>query len=253
MDMHNFDFISTTWIIVISAVFVAGFVRGVTGFAQSLILAPILLLFIDSRSVVIINILLATLTNFVMLPFTWRSLEWRKLVPLSTASLLGLPLGAYIIQTTSPLTLKMLISWLVIVFAIPLAFGITIKLRRERLAATICGFLSGFLSTSTSINGPPVVLFMHNQNWRKDAIYATLNIYFLFLGISSLCLLTIFLGNIISEFLIGTAYMAPALLFGLALGRLTFTRINAEFFRLVSILVVIVAGIAGILSGFGIF
>ncbi len=251
--MYSFDFLSTTWILAASAAFFSGFIRGVSGFAQNLVLAPILLLFLDARAVVVICLLLSVLASFILLPWAWKGLEWSKLIPLIIASLLGIPLGAYIIKAVSPLTLKMFISWLVIAFAIPLAFGITLRLKREKLAAGSCGFVSGLLSSSTSLGGPPVVLFMHNQKWRKDTIYATLNVYFLVLGAASLGFLALFLENIGSEIYLGGAYMVPSMLLGLGIGRLIFSRINVRLFRFLSVLIVIAAGIAGVLSGLGVF
>ncbi len=193
--MPDFDFLSAVWILTLSVAFFAGFIRGVTGFAQNLVLVPILLLFLDAKSVVVISLLLSVIASIALLPWTWRSFDLKKILPLAAASLLGIPLGAYIIRIISPSTLKVFIGWLVIIFAVPLAFGITFRFRRERFVSGISGFISGFLSSSTSLGGPPVVLFMHSQNWPKSAIYSTLNIYFLFLSASSLGFLTIFLEN----------------------------------------------------------
>ena len=172
--MHNLDIFSLTWVFTICAVFIAAFIRGVTGFGLALILAPVLLLVLKPASVVVVNLLLGSLSNIVVLAYSIRNVN------------LGIPVGAWIITHIVPSTLKILIGGVTVFFAIILTLGFSKTFKREKIAGSIAGLLSGVLTSSTSLGGPPVVLFMHNQNWSNQTIHSGLAAYFLFTGFWSL-------------------------------------------------------------------
>ena len=246
------DIFSLSWVFALCAVFVAAFIRGLTGFGFALILAPILLLILSPTSVVVVNLLLGLLSNIVVLSYSFKNVNLKKISPMIISSLFGIPVGAWIISVTAPSALKILIGGVTVSFAIPLALGFSKTFTREKLASGICGFLSGVLTSSTSIGGPPVVLFMHSQNWQKDVIHPSLAAYFLLVCSWSLVILSVS-GLINAQMIVSAISLAPALLIGIGLGMIVFRRINTRYFRWFSMVIVICAGILGILSGLGAF
>ncbi|MFC1941924.1 TSUP family transporter [Chloroflexota bacterium] len=162
--METLDIFSLPWILVFCAVIFAAYVRGVVGFGFALVLAPIMLLILNPKSVVVVNLLLGLISSIMVLRYGFRNIYLKGIAPMAVSSLLGVPLGLWIITIIAPSTLKMLIGGATIIFAIPLAVGFTRTFLNERLACSISGFLSGILATSTSLGGPPVVLLMHNQS-----------------------------------------------------------------------------------------
>lgn len=250
--MQSLDIFSVPWVLAFCVVLFASFIRGVVGFGFVLILAPIMLLILNPKSVVVVNLLLGLLTNMLVLRYGFRNVYLKMLVPMAASSLLGIPLGIWIIKIIAPSTLKVLIGGVTVFFAIPLVLGFTKTFTKERLACSISGFLSGILSTSTSLGGPPVVMLMHNQNWRKEVIHSSLAAYYLFASSCSLIALSVS-GFINAQHVILAASLVPALLVGTSVGMVTFLRLNPRFFRGLSIVIIICAGILGILSGLGIF
>lgn len=250
--MHSLDIFSVPWFLALCAVFFAAFIRGMAGFGFALILAPIMFLILNPASVVVVNLFLGLFSNILILPYYLKKVNLKKILPMVTSSLLGIPLGAWIITVTAPSILKILIGGVIVSFAVPLALGFSKAFTREKLACGISGFLSGVLSSSTSLAGPPIVLFMYNQNWQKDVVYSSLAAYFLFACSGSLLALSIS-GLIDAQIIVSAASLAPALLIGVGLGMLAFRRINARYFRWLSMAIVICAGILGILSGIGAF
>ena len=249
--MQSLDVFSLSWVLSFCAVIFAAFIRGVAGFGFALTLAPILLLILNSKSIVAINLLLGAFSSIVILRSNYRNVNLRGIAPMALSSLLGIPLGIWLITIITPSTLKMLVGGVTVVFAIPLALGFTRVFARETVACSISGFLSGFLDASTSLGGPPVVLFMHNQNWRKQIIHASLAAYFLFCGVFSLIGLSAS-GFMNTQVLIFTASLVPAAFIGIGVGLVTFRRIDPRFFRGLSLAIIIGAGILGIISGSGI-
>jgi uncharacterized membrane protein YfcA len=242
---------SLPWVLASGTTFFACFISATTGFGQNLIMAPILLLILSPKSVVAVSVVLAFIGGLGLMPFCLGKQDVRKIIPIAIGSLLGIPVGTYIIVVIAPSSLKMLIGGLCVVLAIPLALGMSLNLRREKVAGGIVGFLGGFFTASTSMGGPPVVLYMHNQNWRKEMIRANLNLIFILMGgITGVSLY--FAGIVKWGDVLNAASLVPALAAGLALGIFVFPRISVRLFRYISIIVVVVAGIVGIFSGLGI-
>jgi len=189
--MQSLDIFSLSWALAFFVVLFAAFIRGVAGFGFALVLAPVLLLIIGPKSAVVVILLLGLITHILALRYDFRNIYLKGIIPMSVGSLLGIPLGIWIITVISPPVLKILIGCVTVCFAIPLALGFTNDFKRERLACGLSGFVSGTLCTSTSLGGPPVVLLMHNQNWRKEVIHSSLSAYFLFVNSCSLVALSI--------------------------------------------------------------
>lgn len=246
------DIFTIEWGLALGAVFLAALVRGTAGFGFALVLAPIMLLVLEPKSVVPVNLLLASLSNIVVVSTSFRRVDLGRLLPMVAGSLAGVPLGVLIIKGISPATLEVLIGGVTVFFAVPLLLGVSRAFPWEKRAASAAGFLSGILAGSTSLGGPPVVLFMHNQKWRKDMIHPSLAAYFMFASTASLVGLAVS-GLVGTRILITAASLSPGLLVGVSLGMLAFRRINERIFRVLSVVIVFVTGTVAILSGLGVF
>lgn len=250
--MYSLELFNLPWILASVVVLFAAFVRGVAGFGMGLVMTPILLFILPPKSVVVIGLLLALLSNLLVLRYGFRNVHPKKIIPMVAGGLMGIPLGTWIITVIAPSALKVLIGGVTVFFAIPLALGFTKAFTREKLAGSVSGFLSGVLTTSTSLGGPPVALFMHNQNWPKEEIHSNLSAFFLVNTSCSLIALATS-GLIDAQILKSAAILAPALLIGVGLGIVVFRRVNPRFFRGLTLVVIVGTGIMGILSGLGIF
>ncbi|MFC1940048.1 sulfite exporter TauE/SafE family protein [Chloroflexota bacterium] len=250
--MQSLEIFSTPWFLVFCAVLFASFIRGLAGFGLALILAPILLLIFNPASMVVINSLLALLSNILILLRYFAKVNFKRIIPMALSSLLGIPIGVWVITVIDPHILKMSIGIIIIGFAIPIAIGYHKSFADEKLASSIAGLLSGILSTSTSLGGPPIVILMHGQYWPKDVIHPSLSAYFMFLCCGSIGALSL-AGQVSMEMIKTAASLTPAMLLGVYLGMIIFNRVNALFFRGISMCIVICTGLLGIISGLGIF
>ncbi|MFC1899448.1 sulfite exporter TauE/SafE family protein [Chloroflexota bacterium] len=250
--MHTLDIFTAPWVLSICIVLFAAFMRGVAGFGFALILAPIMLLIIEPTTTVVINLFLGLLSNVLVLSYSFKGVDLKKISPMIIGCALGIPIGARIINIIPSQTLKVLIGGVTVVCAVPLAIGFTKTLRKDRLFSGVAGFFSGILSSSTSLGGPPVVLFMHSQDWKKEIIHPSLAAYFSFLNLWSIIALYIS-GLIQIQMILSALSLAPALLIGTGAGIIVFRKINVRYFRWFSLAVIICSGVLGILSGTGVF
>jgi uncharacterized membrane protein YfcA len=249
--MQGLDIFSTSWFMAIGVLLVAAFIRGTTGFGFSLVFTPFVILIMEPKSVVPMNLILGLLSNIIVLASCFKAVNIRRLLPMIAFSMLGVPIGVFIITIISATILKILIGSITVFFAILLTLKLTPRFTNERFASGIAGLMSGILNTSTSLGGPPVVLFMHNQSWQKGEIYPSLSAFFLISTGTSLIGLS-FSGMVTLDILLTAASLAPGMVIGLFLGMLAFKRVNESYFRILSVVVIVGTGILAVLSGLGI-
>ncbi len=249
--MQSIEIFSAPWILALGTVFFAAFIRGVSGFGFALVLAPILLLIVNPKEMVVIIMFLGFLGHALVLCRAYRNVDLKRVLPIMVSSLFGIPLGVWIINAIAPSHLKIIVGFIILCFTIPIAFGYYKSFANERLSGGLAGFISGILATSTSLAGPPIVLFMHSQNWPKEKIYPNLAAQLMVLTTSSLIALSIS-GDVKPGLIITAASFAPVMFIGIYAGMFLFRWTSARFFKNLSTIIVICAAILGILSGFGI-
>ena len=249
--MQGLDIFSTSWFVAIGGLLLAAFIRGTTGFGFALVFTPFMILIMEPKAVIPLNLILASLSNIMVVASCYKAINIRRLLPMIVISLLGVPIGVFIIAIISPTILKILIGGITVIFAILLVFKLTPRFTNERWASGIAGLMSGILNASTSLSGPPVVLFMHTQSWQKEEIHPSLSAFFLINTGASLIGLSIS-GMVTPDILRTAASLAPGLVIGVFLGMLAFKRVNESYFRILSVAVVVVTGILAVLSGLGV-
>ena len=245
--MELFD---SWWFTVMGMVLLAAFARGVSGFGFSVVFAPLAILIIDPKSAIPLNLLLAQLSNVLILLIYFRKVNTRRVLSLCVGSVLGVPVGIFVILIISSSLLKILLGTVTVLSAFLLAFKVTPTPRftNERLAGGAAGFLCGMLTTSIGIGGPPVLLFMHTQKWSKEEIYSALSAFF-FVNTGASIIGLALSGLITSPILLITASLAPVLVVGVILGMWAFKYLNEGYFRTLSILLIITVGFLALLSG----
>ncbi len=236
-----------TLIFAVSIVSLAAFVRSVSGFGYALLATPLLTFVFDAKSAVMMNIILGTIANILVLWQTWRHIDFRRLAFISLGSLPGIPLGVYLLSRLDPSIIKIVIAALVIPFSVLLLLGHSWQFKRDKLGCGLAGWVSGVLAASTSLGGPPVVLFLLNQGLVTQGFVATLAAYFLFAGMITIGAFSS-LGMISTDLLIKVAILLPALFLGNYVGIRVLPKINAALFRKIVPSLVSVAAIVIIVS-----
>jgi uncharacterized membrane protein YfcA len=118
----------------------------------------------------------------------------------------------------------------------------------RRVPASVAGLTSGVLTTSISISGPPLVLWLEAQALRPAEFRATLAALFLALNVLGGAILL----GIEGSGAVDLGELAPLLglvLVGYALGALAFRRLDQRRFATVVIALVVCTGVASIVGG----
>ena len=225
----------------------ASVVMGLTGFGFALIALPLLIIFLPLKTAVPLITLCSVILNGYMLYNVRRSVQVRRILPLTVMGVLGMITGTYFLVSAEITTLKLFIGLMVALFAVIYLTGFTWKIKNERLAFVPVGFLSGLLGGAMSISGPPIVLLFSNQGMEKKTFRANLIAYFLGLYLAT-TLNYLISGLVSTELLQHAVYMIPVLIIGTMLGTRLYEVVDEGLFRKTTLILVLITGFMTILS-----
>ena len=228
-------------------VLLASFFRAITGFGFSLIATPLLLFVFDSKSVVVINIILAILTGILLLFRTRYHIDVRRMLFMCGGSVFGVPIGAHLLSRLDPTIIKLIIAVLIIPFSIVMLLGHSHQFKRDSLGCGISGFVSGLVGSSTTFGGPPVVIFLLNQGLVRERFVGTITAFFLFVGVASVSAFSA-MGMVTIALLIKVAILLPAAILGFYIGIKVLPKINATLFRRIAASIVSLAALVIIVT-----
>lgn len=233
----------TPYIVGMLSFFVGGLVQGCMGFGLALVVVPPLLMVLPATIVVPTIILLGLFNTSAM---TWQlraDVHKDLILPLVVGVMAGLPPGIYLLTTLDGPAFKAGVGIFILLFSGVLLSGWTRPLRNPRWALYPVGFLGGFLNGSISISGPPVILFLTTQGTPKDAFRANMAAYFALSGVLATAGFAI-AGVLTREVLLYAAAIVPAALIGTYIGMKLSTLVSQEAFRKLTLLCIIVMGLA---------
>lgn len=208
---------------------VAAFIQALSGFGFSLFIVPFLALLIGPKDTVLLANLLSTVSGVVQATNLRHHAERRTALILMAGSCIGMPIGLAVLILVNPDGLKLIIAGMVIVFTLLLMRGLALH-SAGLLGDLAAGLTSGILNTSTSMSGPPVVLYLQGRGLTPLHFRATIAMFFCVTSFIAVTLL-VASGNA-KPYVFGAFGLAlPAVFAGQAAGNLMFKRVDVVFFR----------------------
>ncbi|MFC1964097.1 sulfite exporter TauE/SafE family protein [Chloroflexota bacterium] len=228
-------------------VFIASFVRSVTGFGYMLVATPLLMLVMAPKTVVVLNNFLGIITNLTVLWYMRRHIDFRKFVFLSLGSILGIPPGAYLLSILDPTVIKLAVAIVVIPFAVLLLSGHSRRFQRETPGCIAAGFAGGVLTTSVSIGGPPVVLFLLNQGLVKERFVGVIAAVGFLMNVAGAVTFSS-MGLVTTDILWNVVLFLPFLWLGIYLGTKVLPRIPPALFRRIALTLLSLTALVNIVT-----
>lgn len=211
------------------------FARGFTGFGSSLIMTPLLMLFLDAKAAVTAAALTQVPVGFWIAFDSRSAIDRSYLKLLLPPSILGIMVGSFALVNFDSDLLKRVFGAITVIFAV----RIMLVVRQDSIPSKrwpvgigyLVGALGGVLGGAFGTSGPPVIVYLEKQVNSKDVLRATLLVYFLVTD--SLRLISYALAKLITwhVFLISLA-MIPAALIGGYWGARLSTNVGEGPFRL---------------------
>jgi uncharacterized membrane protein YfcA len=227
------------------AAFAGAAVQSATGFGFALVLSPALFAVMDPVEAVTALLALGLALNLLVLFEGGRPehVDWRALAPMLAAALPGLAVGAVALTQLSKEALQVAVG-----VAVILAAGWQLWVPRPRLSAWAAGLASGALTTSISVSGPPLVLWLTARGVRPEEFRTSLAASFLVLNLAGGIVLVAVEGG--GAFDGGAVALLLALVVaGYALGAVAFRRLDRELFFNIVLALVVLTGLASVVAG----
>lgn len=223
------------------AVLIGGIIQGCTGFGFALVVVPTLLLSMPSSVVVPTVVGINIFSSAILLAESRKKISTEILLPLLCGGLAGVAIGSYFLRSVDDRFLKLAVGVLVSGFAYALLVGWSRPLRNQKAALLPVGILSGMLQGAIAIPGPPVILFLSNQNVPKATFRATFVSYFFGLNVVTITIFA-FAGFFDATVGKNVAVFVPAMVLGLFFGIRLSRVISEESFRRLTLALAIVMG-----------
>jgi len=161
----------------------AGLAHGTLGFGFPLISTPLVALFVDIKTAVLVTVLPNMAVNIVSI---LRGGNWRasigKYWPLALWVVLGTLLGSRLLLTVPHEPLQLLLAAIIVVFLLQdrlRQLDWSWVKRKPQLAAFFFGLTAGVLSGAVNVALPPLVIYLMTQELTPLAMTQTLNLCFI--------------------------------------------------------------------------
>lgn len=167
------------WLVL--AAFLAGTVRGFSGFGTALVFMPVAALVLPPVWAIVTVALMDAFGPLPNLPGALRQADRRDLLRMLIATVLGLPLGLWVLQAVAPEVFRFGVSFLALAMLICLIGGLRYHGRLGPGLIFGTGGMSGFLGGAAGLPGPPVILlYMASPNPAPVVRASTLSYLFLY-------------------------------------------------------------------------
>src|SRR5699024_4574171 len=236
---------SVSWCIVeiiafIIIILVASILQTSTGFGFSILATPFLLLLFEATEAIQINLTLSLVISIALIMKIRKDIDFDILKRLIKGSIVGLPIGIVIFLLANIEKLKLGVSFIILALTVMLMFQFRINQTKGR--DLLAGSLSGSLTTSIGMPGPPLLLYFSGTDTNKEKLRGTTLAFYLFIYTFSLIIQVIFAGTSKTVW-ISSGLALPLVFIGLYVGQILFKWINQHIFRIFTYIILLFTGI----------
>src|ERR1043166_4308086 len=229
-------------------IFVASFVMGLTGFGIALVAMAFLPYLMSAADAIVLLTIYALVFSVVVVIQLRRDLTPRALIDLTIGTLLGTPLGVWVLASLDASVLNRLIG-AVLVLVVLLEVR---KALPERLVGRgwglVVGFLAGLVGGAVGTPGPPVIVYATTQGWSPRTMKANIMGFFV-LNQGAILIGYWWTGLLTRPVLTLTLTYALPSLAGMLAGMALFGRLDPVRFRRVVFALLLVSGLVLLIRG----
>ena len=154
-----------TTIAVVAVIFLATLIRSAFGFGEALVAVPLLALVMRVEVAAPLAVLVSITVAAIVVVQDRRHVHLRSAGRLILPTLLGIPLGVWLLKAVAESVVKASLALVIIAFSAYCLLG----RRRVGLAddrwAWLFGFGAGVLGGAYGMNGPPLVIYGSLRGW----------------------------------------------------------------------------------------
>lgn len=222
--------------------FFAIFTQTVAGFGTALIAMPLLISSLGVSVAAPLVAIIAIAAEVILLIRYRHAINLRTVGSLSAASLVGIPIGVFVLQRADERFVLTLLGAIISGYALYALLNLRLPEIKHRNWAYGFGFVGGVLSGAYNTGGPPVVIYGSCRRWSPQEFRSNLQGYFLLNSVTTIISHT--LAQHYTPFVWQTFLFAfPGALLGLAIGISLDKYINPVLFRKIVMALLFVLGL----------
>jgi len=228
------------------AMFLGGFVSGISGFAFSAIAGAILLQFYVPTFAVPLMAASALVAQLYGLFNLRASMEWRKGLPLIIGGVLGIPLGIFVLRSVDAHVFRIGFGIFLTVYAAYMLFWperFSVQRSEQNAVTAAVGFAGGFVGGLTAFPGALPTIWCDLQHLPKDVKRGMTQPFIALMQFMGFFLVLLH-GDLTMDFAWKFLWGLPAVVAGCILGLALFGKVNDLMFRRVVLSALLVSGVA---------
>ncbi|WP_170006544.1 sulfite exporter TauE/SafE family protein [Bacillus fonticola] len=237
-----------TVVVFIIIILFASVLQTSTGFGFSIMATPFLLLLFEPREAVQINLVLSLVISLALISRIRKEIDFGIMKRFIIGSLIGVPVGIFIFLSVDADVLKLGVSVLILFLTVLLILNFRVK--QTYFGDRVVGVLSGVLTTSIGMPGPPLLLYFAVTDTKKEVLRATTLAFYLFIYAVSLVTQLVFSGTSGTVW-VSSGLALPIVVVGLMLGQNLYKRINQRMFRLFTYVILLFTGVYLLIESVG--
>jgi len=224
-------------------VFLAGIVRGFSGFGFALLTIISISFVLPPATIVPAMFVLEVVSGIHLLPLIWKDIHWRSIAVIVGSAIVCTPIGVYVLANVPAEPMKLGLAIIVFSTAVALMAGVRMKRMPTPAQTAATGATAGFLNGAFGIGGPPVIVFFLGSPLALEAGRASMIASFFAMDIAGLPALFAF-----GLFTWGAIKLAlvslPALVAGIYLGSRLVGRVSEAAARKAVLAILMVMAVA---------
>lgn len=244
-------------LVLAACAFLAGLIRGFSGFGLSAVLVASAAFVIAPKLVIPTAQTMEVIASIALIPTVWRDVNWKWLTPMGAAYLISIPLGVAALAYLPDTALRVVGCVVLLVATLCLLLNRRLKLPDGLPLRFGTGIVAGFFAGSTSLGGMVASTMLFAASLPAKNLRATLIVLFFGSALYSLSW-GAWHGVVTTDTFILAAWLSGPLLLGIAVGTQGFKSVSETAFRqsvLVLLAILAIAGIANVVlsPGFSTF
>ena len=233
----------------IGVTLVAGLMRGFAGFGSAMLMAPIFAILFGSAEMVVTIVAIELVVSLQLFPQVRGHADWKTLTPMSIAACIAMPLGVWLLASVDKGTIVTVVSAVIVGFVLLMWSGWKYTGRRSIAATIAVGAVSGAMMATTSVGGPPVLLYLLSGEDPPAVNRANIVTYYF---LTQFLLIAIVLATGVAgwDALVRAVVLFPMMILGAwAGGRLFHGLASDRLYRNVALAILFSTGLFGLLRG----
>ena len=228
------------------AVTLAYTVKGLTGFANTLVFSTIMSFFTNNLSITPLEIILGTPSNIFIAIRERRQFKWRVVLPLALLTIAGCIPGVLLLKAGDPRLVKLMFGVAVTVVALETFMAERMKLRPSRIMLVIIGLAAGVMCGMYGI-GALLGVYVSRTTSSPSEFRANISMIFILADIFRAVLYAA-TGIFTMEIFISALKLAPFMVCGMCIGTVLSGKLNPTIVKKAILILLILSGISLIIS-----